>query len=200
MRQGTIAGMALLLGVLSLGLPGRAQEAGPWRHGFAEGGFGQGGIGGRGEHRMGQRLMAMLESDRAKTALGLTDQQTDQLRKIMVEAQKSTLKMRADMAVRGIELRELLRADKPDRDTVMKKVQEISNLRGEMMKQHIDGLLAAKAVLTPEQQKKFRTLMERRGGREFGRERYFNRRLPGPPESPGAAPEPPRDPDEPPVQ
>jgi Spy/CpxP family protein refolding chaperone len=99
-------------------------------------------------------MMAMLENDRARAALGLTDEQADGLRQIMVEAQKSAMKMRADIGVRRIELRELMRAEEPDRDAVMKKVQEISDLRGQMMKQRVESLLDSKSVLTPEQQKK----------------------------------------------
>jgi Spy/CpxP family protein refolding chaperone len=67
--------------------------------------------------------------------------------------------------VRGIELRELLRADQPNHDAVLGKVQEISDLRGQMMRQHVESLLAAKSVLTPEQQQKIRAFMSERGGR-----------------------------------
>jgi Spy/CpxP family protein refolding chaperone len=120
----------------------------------------------RGRDRMGgPRLMAMLENDRVKSALGLTDEQTSKLRQIMVEGRKSAIKTRADLQVRNIELRELLRADQPNRDAVLHKVQEISDLRGQMMRERVDSLLAAKAVLTPEQQQKIRTFMSERRGR-----------------------------------
>jgi len=42
----------------------------------------------------------------------------------------------------------------------MKKVEEISTLRGQMMKDNIQAILEAKSVLTPEQQKKVREYME----------------------------------------
>ncbi len=108
----------------------------------------------------------------------------------MVEVQKSALKTRADLGVRRIELRELMRADQPDREAVMKKVEEISDLRGQMMMQRIDSLLAAKSVLTPEQQKKIRTFMERRarGRSERG---WFEQRRPRRPMRPGVPPAPP---------
>ncbi len=161
MGQRAIAGIALLLGGLSLGGAGRAQEGEVWGEGFRR----------RGERPM--RLMAMLENERVKAALGLTDQQADRLRQIRVDAKKSSVRIRADMAIQGLELRELLRVDKPDREVVMKKVQEISDLRRDWMKQHIDALLAAKNVLTSEQQKKLRTYIEsRRGAEFFGRERF----------------------------
>ena len=46
--------------------------------------------------------------------LGLTDQQADSLRKIVVDTETFTIKTGAEIAVDSIELRELLRADKPD--------------------------------------------------------------------------------------
>jgi Spy/CpxP family protein refolding chaperone len=185
MKRWALAGVMLALGLFSLAVIATAQrgeEGGPW---------------GRGEHDRGFRLLGMLENERVKTELGLTDQQTDRLRQIMVDARKDSVKTRADITVRGIELREMLRADKPDREAVMKKVQEISDLRGQIMRQHVESLLAAKAVLTPEQQKKMRAFLEHRGrpGMRGMRHEGFRPRRP---QAPGA-PEPPTPP-EPPVQ
>jgi Spy/CpxP family protein refolding chaperone len=141
----------------------------------------------------------MLENDRVKAELGLTEDQTSRLRQIIVESQKSSVKTGADMAVRRIELRELLRAENPDRATVLKKVQEISDLRGQMMKQHVEALLAAKTVLSPEQQKKMRRLMQaRRNG--FWRGPEGRDRSVGPPNRPGFPSQGPGIPGEPPVE
>ena len=189
MRHRVVVGMGLMLAMLSLGLPGRAQE---WKMGEHVPGGLPGG-------RMLPKLMAMLENDRVKAELGLTDEQVSRLRQITVDTEKSTVKVGADLAVQGIELRELLRADKPDRDAVMKKVQEISDLRGEMMKQHVEALLAAKTVLTPEQQKKIRAFIERRAAAEPWREKMMERRRLAPP-PPAGPPAPPHKPAEPPVR
>ena len=113
---------------------------------------------------------------------------------------KASIKTGADLAVRRIELRELLRADNPDRDAATKKVQEISNLRGELIKLRVEAMIAAKKVLTPEQQKKIRAFREMR--REEARRRrgmmgMIERmgRQPGPaptpPPGPGSVPKPP---------
>ncbi len=190
MRHRMFVGMALALGVLALGGEARAQHmeqwgAGPW---------------GREGEDFAPRLMALLENDQVKGTLGLTDQQTERLRQLIVDTEKASVKTGAEMALRGIELRELLRADKPDRETVMKKVQEIASLRAEMMMQHVDALLAAKNVLTPEQQKKIRSFIESRGAGGFGRERPWERRGVGPGEHMGGPPEPPHRPPEPPQE
>lgn len=188
MRRWVIVGIALMLGAFSLGAAGQAQDD-DWGGGFRE----------RHGPRMGTRLMTMLENERVKAALGLTDQQADRLRQIMVDAEKGTVKTRAEIAVRRIELRELMRTDKPDREAAMRKVQEISDLRGQMMKQHVESLLAAKVVLTPEQQKKLWALIETPGRTGFWRERF---RAPGPvpQEEPGPPPALGPPPGEPPVQ
>lgn len=162
MKIWVITGIAIVAGALGLGVLGRAQEERVREIVRTQNGMPGQGMGRGGEDRMGGRLLAMLENDRIKSALGLTDQQTDHLRHIVVETEKTSVKDRAEIEIHGIELRELLRADNSDRDAVMKKVQEISSLRGEMMQQHIAALLDAKAVLTPEQQKKIRTFMESR--------------------------------------
>jgi Spy/CpxP family protein refolding chaperone len=112
----------------------------------------------RGRGHEAERLLALLESDRGRQLLGITDEQATRLRQITVEAEKAAIQTKADLAVRGIELRELLVVDNPDRATVLKKVDEISALTGTLMKQHVEALLSAKTVLTPEQQKKIREL------------------------------------------
>lgn len=127
------------------------------------------------------RLLRLLESERAKTELGLTEQQSERLRQILVEAQKARLRTRSDLGVRGIELREMLRAEQPDRSAVLKKVQEISDLRAQAMRQNVETLLAAREVLTPEQRQKLRAFIEqRRAERGWrGERRPFGPRAPG---------------------
>ena len=116
-----------------------------------------------GRNRVGvERLLALLESDRIRIYLRLSDPQVERLRQIVVEAEKANVKTRAEIEVRSIELREALRADKPDRDEILKQVQEISDLRREMMKHQVEAILAAKAVLSPEQQKRLFSLLENR--------------------------------------
>jgi len=186
MKRWIWIGVVVTLGLLSLGAVAHSQGADRER-----------GMRGHFGHRGGDRMLAMLDNDRVRTALGLSDEQANRLRQVMVEAEKSALKTRADLGVRRIELRELMRADQPDRDAGMKKVQEISDLRGQMMKQRIESLLASKAILTPEQQQKIRAFMHRRGQEGFrGREGFrgpgsFDRRLPRGPMAPGGPPAPP---------
>ena len=106
------------------------------------------------------RLLAALDDPRVRTMLSLTDQQADSLRKIIVGTETFTIKTGADIAVDSINLRELLRADKPDRAAVMSKGDEISKATSQLINHYLDAMLAAKAVLTPAQQKMIRAYIE----------------------------------------
>lgn len=106
------------------------------------------------------RLLAALDDTRVRTALGLSDQQADSLRKIVVGTETFTIKTGADIAVDSIDLRELLRADKPDRAAVMSKGEEISKSTSQLINHYLDAMLAVKAILTPEQQKMIRAYIE----------------------------------------
>jgi Spy/CpxP family protein refolding chaperone len=121
--------------------------------------------GGRGQGSGGplqwvSKLLATLDDTRIRTMLGLTDQQAESLRKIVVDTETFTIKTGADIAVDSIDLRELLRADKPDRAAVTTKGDEISKSTSQLINHYLDAMLAAKAILTPEQQKMIRAYLE----------------------------------------
>jgi len=178
---------------------GGEHQWGEGPHQFAGGGHGQ--FGGHGErwgggHEFGgaERLLRMAENPRVRMYLGLTDEQVGRLHTLGVEAEKASVQTRADMQLRHIELRELLRADNPDHDAIMQKLDEVNALRGKMEKQQVETLLSARSVLTPEQLKKVKAFMENRGeggGMERGRmmEHHGGMGRPsGHPGGPGSAP------------
>ena len=218
-QEGATQGAAPGQGQHPIGPGGQHQWAGGGQHKWGEGqrGFGgphryAGGEFGRqrwagrpGMRRMGMRrggwgrgggLLRMAENPRVRTALGLSDEQVARLHKISVDAQKASVQTRADMQLRRIELRELMRADNPDHDAIMRKLDEVNALQGKMQKARVETLLAARSVLTPEQLKKVKTFMENRGAGGPGGGRMMQRRG-GPGGTPGGpTPKPP----EPPVQ
>jgi Spy/CpxP family protein refolding chaperone len=133
--------------------------------------------GGRHGFGGGEHLFRMAENPRVRMFLGLTDEQVGRLHKIGVEAEKASIQTHADLELGHIELRELLRADNPDHDAIMQKLDEVNALRGKMEKQQVETLLSARSVLTPEQVKKVRAFMENRGpGGGPERERGMERR------------------------
>jgi Spy/CpxP family protein refolding chaperone len=148
-RKGIVTSSILALSLLSLGNIGWGGNQGMWGNSLRE----------HRNHLGVERLLALLESDRIRIYLRLADSQVERLRQIAVETEKANVKTRAEIEVRSIELREALRADKPDRDEILKQVQEISDLRREMMKHNVEAI---KAVLSPEQQRRVFSLLENR--------------------------------------
>ena len=118
----------------------------------------------------GGGMAMLLRSPRLKEELGLSEEQAEKLHDVVVENHKSTVRSRADLQVHFIELREMLREDNPPKAQVEKKVQEIAKLQGDLMKVRVNGLLSAKSILTPEEQKKARELLSER------RRAFFMRR------------------------
>jgi hypothetical protein len=106
------------------------------------------------------RLMKAIDDPQVRATVGITDEQADSLRKIVVDTETFTITTVANMAVDSIQLRELLRADKPDKAAVMSKGDEISKDTSLLIHRYLDAMLSAKTILTPEQQKKLRAYVE----------------------------------------
>jgi Spy/CpxP family protein refolding chaperone len=109
------------------------------------------------------RLMSALDDPRARATLGLTDQEADQLRKIIVDTETFTIRTGADIAVNAIELHELLRADKPDKAAVTAKGDQISRDTSQLVSHYVEAVLAAKTLLSPEQQQAIRSYLAAEG-------------------------------------
>ncbi len=144
--------------------PRHFEQDGPGRFGGPEGGM-HGGWqhGGMHEFGGGEHLLRMAENPRVRMILGLTDEQVGRIHAIGVDAEKASIQSHADLELRHVELRELLRAENPDHDAIMQKLDELNAARGKMEKQNVETLLSARAVLTPEQAKKVRAFMENGG-------------------------------------
>jgi Heavy-metal resistance len=106
------------------------------------------------------RLISALDDPRARKMLGLSDEQADSLRKIVTDTEIFTIQRGANIAVDSIELKELLRADKPDKAAVMSKGNEISKDTSDLISHYLGAILDAKTILTPEQQQTIREYLE----------------------------------------
>jgi hypothetical protein len=106
------------------------------------------------------RFMKAIDDPQTRASLGITDAQADSLRKIVVDTETFTITNVASIAVDSIQLKELLRADKPDKAEVMSKGDEISKATSGLISHYLEACLSAKAILSPEQQKALRAYME----------------------------------------
>ena len=113
--------------------------------------------------RVFSQMEAALENPRVQTALGLTPQQVESLRTLLVNTEVYTIQTGAGVMVDGIQLKELLRSDHPDRAAVMAKGDAISQSASELIHHYLDAILKAKTILTPQQQDMIRHFMAMHG-------------------------------------
>lgn len=121
----------------------------------AQGGDGHGHDGGGGGPlAMVGKLTKALDDPQTCAQLGISDEQAASLRKLITDTEILTIQTAANVAVDSIQLRELLRPDKPDKAAVMSKGDEISKATSQLITRYLSAIVEAKTILTPEQQKK----------------------------------------------
>ena len=97
------------------------------------------------------------------SALGLDDNQSTEVKAVLLKLQKEMIQKRADIQVAEIELKEILEKDPVDVKVAETKVKQIASLKTEAAMIHIQGIEDVKAKLTPEQKKKLSEMMQMRG-------------------------------------
>jgi len=97
-------------------------------------------------------------------ALDLSDAQRDKLRDLHEAQARKGVQRRADIQLARLDLHKLMRAEKVDVGAVNTQIDRIARLRAEGMKAAFETHLQARALLTPEQLKKFRSGPAHGGG------------------------------------
>jgi Spy/CpxP family protein refolding chaperone len=119
--------------------------------------MGRSGMGGRGMGReFGQA--GFLNNPAIRQRLGITADQTAKIRQQNSDFQKTTIRNRADLQVKRIELNDLLAADNPDRTAIEAKLSEVSAAQMAREKAAIDNRLAIRDILTPAQRQQLQQL------------------------------------------
>jgi Spy/CpxP family protein refolding chaperone len=145
---------------------GLGEERGQW--GQRHDGFGGGDhMGLRGFGR-GFGLARILNDAAIREKLGITAEQVGVIRKQESDFRKTEIRDRADLAVKRVDLRDLLEAEKPDRAAIDSKLQEISTARLALEKSAVHYRLAMHEAITPEQREKLHQLMSERWRHEGG--------------------------------
>ena len=94
-------------------------------------------------------------ADKLTEKLGLTVQQQEQLTQQRSENKKLNEELRGKLRSSRTKLKEELDKQQTDREKVDALVLEIKSLLGAQFQQRVDGILATKEILTPEQFEKF---------------------------------------------
>jgi Spy/CpxP family protein refolding chaperone len=110
------------------------------------------------EHPMWKHLMS----------LGLDEKQKEALKALRSKTMKDMTKKRADLMIAGIDLKDLLDKDPVDMKAVEAAVKKIESLRTEMFLAHIRAHEEMKAILTAEQRKRLKEMMEAGHGEGCG--------------------------------
>jgi periplasmic protein CpxP/Spy len=92
--------------------------------------------------------------------LGLDDKQKDALKALRSKTMKDMAKRMADMQIAGIELKDLLDKDPVDMKSVEASVKKNASLKTDMFLAHIKAHEEMKTILTPDQRKRLKEMME----------------------------------------
>jgi len=118
---------------------------------------------------MGRAGMGMRHLERLAQQLDLTDEQKAQVRSLLLAHMKDAIRARADINVKKLDLRELLEAETVDLGKVKALLQAIATQKVDLHLARITLGQEISKLLTPEQQKKFRSMRRHmmRGGRDM---------------------------------
>lgn len=131
---------------------------GPGGCGMGHGGPGMG-HGGPGMGRgMGEHFAVILRH------LDLSDAQKQKMRDIHERQMRRDIQARADLQIAEMDLRQAMHAESPSTSAINAQIDKVAKLRTDMEKAHVAALMEARALLTPDQQKKARELMEKGPG------------------------------------
>ena len=102
---------------------------------------------------------------RSHEELKLTDDQIKRLKDIRDAFSKKSVKQRAEMKTRRIDLKRALDTEKIDLADVEKKIREVSNMRVDLRIARLKAIQEGKSVLNAEQQKQLSKIARKRPGR-----------------------------------
>ena len=101
-------------------------------------------------------------------ALGLSKEQTEQVKAIFRIHRDEIAPLRKEMVSERRELRNLIQSDKPDEAVIREQVKKIAATGGDLAVRWAKMSQEVRTVLTPEQIQKFRALQEKRDRRIDG--------------------------------
>lgn len=184
MRTGSKLTLGILSGVLAIpalfaqgpgpdggqpgpdGLPGMHRRMGPGgQDGERRGEYGRrgGDSRGMGGHHRGHgefSLARIAANPEMREKLGITAEQAAKVGQQTSEYRKSSIRTRAEVEVKHVELEVLMHADTPDRAAIDRKMDEIGAARLAVAKARIHYRLAMRDVLTAQQRTKLREMRE----------------------------------------
>jgi len=102
------------------------------------------------------RRMQMRRREGMMRELDLTGEQRQKIADLREKQERNAIHARADIQTARLDLRRLMRAEKPDRMAVNRQIDRIAQLEAEQRKARVGLMLDVRGVLTPEQRQKMR--------------------------------------------
>ncbi len=93
--------------------------------------------------------------------LKLTDQQKTEAKKVWFDLAQKQIDVKAKLQHARLDYHELASAQNPDQKALNSKIQEMANLRAQLMQNKLDAWFSVNKLLTPEQQKVWQRVLER---------------------------------------
>jgi len=109
---------------------------------------------------MGMGGMIRRHLARLAQQLALTDDQRAQVRTLLGNHAKEAIRLRADIGVMTVDIRQLLEADPVDLPKVKQLLQSVAGKEVDLRVAHITLMQEIGKLLTPEQRQKFRAMCE----------------------------------------
>ncbi len=122
----------------------------------------------KGHGMMGHGMMMQRKLGRLTQQLELSDDQQAKVQALLRAQAKETIRLKADIDTATIDLHQLLDAEPGDRASVKTALQSIASKEADLRLAHITTVQDIRTLLTPAQQKQFRTMwrpMMGRGGK-----------------------------------
>jgi Spy/CpxP family protein refolding chaperone len=118
------------------------------------------------EHRHGRFAHFGDHLQRSLQQLGLNESQQNTVQTLLRTHAKERIRLKAEIDTMRVDLRQQLRADTVDLNSVKAALQAIAAKEVDLQMAHLTLMHDIRQVLTPEQQKKFQSLLEQRHTRD----------------------------------
>jgi len=102
----------------------------------------------------------------------LTPEMEQRFQGLRAEFQKAMVRQRAEIDLAGIDMRELMDAEEPDKSAIGRKMKEVSDLQHEQQLAGLDHRFAVREMLTPEQREIWKNHHRGRGVGRQGEGRH----------------------------
>lgn len=90
--------------------------------------------------------------------IGLTPEQKAKIEDININTRKTVIPFRSQIELRQIDMEKEMKAEKPNKDKILKIAQEIHELEWQIKKTHLEKKFSIASLLTPEQRAKMKMM------------------------------------------